>query len=562
MYHLGNKTMTSLARKFAPLFTVFLFLPGIASPAHAEPLDAQQIAKKFTPCVMLVLASASGKEGGSQGTGFVVSADGIVVTNYHVIKDLDEIAVKSSNGGIFPVTSVLATDPKGDIAILKIAGNNLQFLELETADPSAGSKVIIIGNPVGLESTVSEGIVSAEKRQIGGKEFFQISAPISHGSSGSPVFNAEGKVIGMASAGLEDGQALNFAVFSKNISALLAKAKEGKGSAVAKGDTEESPEAELYKPDPNAKGSTKDDAEMDSDPLLVKLANSNDNLGKVSLAKQLVKKYPDNPRAARVLSETYATAGMYEEAISAAHRAVDLDPESPYAWNLLGRALVFGHKNSGASDAALARALELGPDSIGILVNYSAFYQSNKTKAYNALVHAKTLLLESDAEHTTPVSISFFAPVVRGYMKYGQNQDAYDLAIAFLHKSTTNGPLYLAYADAAIATRQYTYVRPAVLKAIDLDPRLKRKGLITLSKCLHYQGDWSGALDVMKQAYVMDENDPDVLSDVIRFTCNKQRLEDADYLQLDRYFEKLETLDPNAAADLKKEVVSFLKNYR
>ena len=149
---------------------------------------------------MLVVGTSSSKpEGVVEGTAFVLSEDGIVCTNFHVIDGQDKFMLRSSTGGMYGVTAVLATDKKHDIAILKADAHGLVPLEFADAKKIAtGQKVFVIGNPEGFESSITEGIVSSQRDDGPKGPAIQISAAISHGSSGSPVFNAQGKVIGMA----------------------------------------------------------------------------------------------------------------------------------------------------------------------------------------------------------------------------------------------------------------------------------------------------------------------------------------------------------------------------
>ena len=130
------------------------------------------------------------------GTGFLVGADGTILTNYHVIANGNTAVVKFSDGTVLPVDGVLAADKVRDLAVIKIHGKNLQTLILGNSERiQVGEEVVAIGNPLGLELTVSNGILSAVRtvEKEGGK-FLQVTAPISHGSSGGPLFNMAGEV--------------------------------------------------------------------------------------------------------------------------------------------------------------------------------------------------------------------------------------------------------------------------------------------------------------------------------------------------------------------------------
>jgi S1-C subfamily serine protease len=183
------------------------------------------LAKQTRPAVyLLVLQDEDGKTIGA-GTGFLVSSDGLLVTNQHVVAEAHTIIAKAENGGLFPVTRIIATDSRNDLALIQFNAKDLPFLALAPdGSAEAGTRIAIIGSPLGLEGTLTEGIVSARRRLPKEKrDVLQISAPISQGSSGSPVLDSQGRVIGVASFLLQDGQALNFASPSEQLRKLLGK---------------------------------------------------------------------------------------------------------------------------------------------------------------------------------------------------------------------------------------------------------------------------------------------------------------------------------------------------
>ena len=143
------------------------------------------------------------RNGTSQGSGFIISDDGYLVTNNHVIKDANEVSVKFSDGRELDAR-VIGTDPKTDLALLKIDSNE-KFTPIKFASdkPRVGDWVVAVGNPFGLGGTVTTGIISAAGRDIGAgpyDDFLQIDAPINRGNSGGPAFNLKGEVIGVNTA--------------------------------------------------------------------------------------------------------------------------------------------------------------------------------------------------------------------------------------------------------------------------------------------------------------------------------------------------------------------------
>lgn len=153
----------------------------------------------------------------SLGTGFIISKDGIIVTNNHVVEGAEEIKVQLP-GKLKPVPAkVLGRDPELDLAVIKIEGEgDLPFLEFGDSDSlRVGSWVLAIGNPFGLHNTVTAGIVSAKGREIGAgpfDDFIQTDASINPGNSGGPLLDLDGKVVGINTAIIATGQGIGFAI--------------------------------------------------------------------------------------------------------------------------------------------------------------------------------------------------------------------------------------------------------------------------------------------------------------------------------------------------------------
>lgn len=145
-----------------------------------------------------------GPQGRSEGSGFVISADGYVVTNNHVVKDAETVTV-TFDGGKEYSAEVVGTDPKTDLALIRIkdADKPFTFVKFATAEPRVGDWVVAVGNPFGLGGSVTTGIISARGRDIGSgpyDDFLQIDAPINRGNSGGPAFNLNGEVVGINTA--------------------------------------------------------------------------------------------------------------------------------------------------------------------------------------------------------------------------------------------------------------------------------------------------------------------------------------------------------------------------
>jgi len=143
------------------------------------------------------------RDGMSQGSGFIISADGYAVTNNHVVQGAEEVSVQLNDGTDYTAT-VVGTDPMTDLALIKIkAGKTFKFVKFSDKEPRVGDWVMAVGNPFGLGGSVTTGIISAQGRDIGSgpyDDFLQIDASINRGNSGGPAFNLEGEVIGINTA--------------------------------------------------------------------------------------------------------------------------------------------------------------------------------------------------------------------------------------------------------------------------------------------------------------------------------------------------------------------------
>jgi S1-C subfamily serine protease len=177
-------------------------------------LSVTEIAKKVESVVYIEVAFSDGK--GASGSGFIISPDGRIVTNYHVIDGAESGKVVLNDETTFTDIKVLGWDKEGDLAIIKISGSGLPAVTMGNSDAAQiGEAVVAIGSPLGLQNTVSTGIISARR-----EGFLQTTAPISHGSSGGALFNMMGDVIGITSAGMEEGANLGFAIPINEVKSL------------------------------------------------------------------------------------------------------------------------------------------------------------------------------------------------------------------------------------------------------------------------------------------------------------------------------------------------------
>ena len=197
-----------IQRQLATILVILLFSTLVAPGfCYATAEDIYRENNRST--VVIMSYGAKGKPIKS-GSGFIVSSDGRVITNYHVVSGAHRVAVRVE-GKELRVEGLLHVDKANDLALLKVAGRSFTPVRIGSSENlTVGSRVYVISSPRGLENSLSEGIISGV-RAMGSQKVIQITAPISPGSSGAPVFNANGEVIGIATFVFKESQNLNFA---------------------------------------------------------------------------------------------------------------------------------------------------------------------------------------------------------------------------------------------------------------------------------------------------------------------------------------------------------------
>jgi serine protease Do len=187
-------------------------------------LNTAQIAKRISPSVVVIEGETD--SGAVLGSGFIVSKDGKIVTNLHVISDLKAVRVYAASGEIFDRVSVVATDERRDLAIVQVAGFDLPALELGNSNAvTVGERVVVVGSPRGLEGTVTAGILSSVRESEGFK-VLQTDAAVNPGNSGGPLVNERGQVVGVVSFKLRSAEGLNFAIPINYVRSRLNKTHE------------------------------------------------------------------------------------------------------------------------------------------------------------------------------------------------------------------------------------------------------------------------------------------------------------------------------------------------
>jgi tetratricopeptide (TPR) repeat protein len=314
----------------------------------------------------------------SKGSGFFISGDR-VVTNRHVIDGAFKAEVHTITGYSYNVRGVLAVDGEGDIALLQIdiGPNQVNPLTITRTSPQEGESVVVVGNPLGLEGSVSNGIVSAVRDIPNFGRIIQITAPISTGSSGSPVINMQGQVIGVATLQLTDGQSLNFAVPSDRVVALSANTLRTLGEVVSAAKKSQRATAErfymqglgfLSKDDcekalPYFKKAT--DADPDYADAWAQTGFCSGVLGRhadaLRASRQAIRLKPDSPESYLNLGSAFSYLGQFKESADAYRQALRLDPNNADTHYALG--VTYGKMGRTEDEVqAYKQAIRLRPD--------------------------------------------------------------------------------------------------------------------------------------------------------------------------------------------------------
>jgi putative serine protease PepD len=211
-----------------------------ANPISAN-LDARQIYNASKNAVTYIVADTA--EGQATGSGFVVSKDGLIVTNDHVVDGATQVQVKIGTSNQAQDATVVGADPSRDLALLKVDASNLPTLSLgDSSSVGVGDPTYAIGNPFGLDHTLTTGIVSALQRSLQAPDGATISgaiqtdAALNPGNSGGPLLDSSGKVIGVNSqiqtgstSGAEAGNVgIGFAIPASTVKSFIAEAQAGK----------------------------------------------------------------------------------------------------------------------------------------------------------------------------------------------------------------------------------------------------------------------------------------------------------------------------------------------
>lgn len=289
--------------------SIFLFVGGLAAGPAAAQEFLPALVKRVKPSAVAIQTFDERGRQLSRGSGFFVGENKIV-TNRHVIERSYRVEVQLIDGNRYTAHGILAVDGEGDLALVQVEvpPGAARPLPITENAPEEGESVLVIGNPFGLEGSVSNGIVSAVREIPGYGKIIQITAPISPGSSGSPVVNMNGQVVGVATLQAAEGQSLNFAVPSERIIRL----RVGELQTFASFDAE------------TRKNNRRMAESFYSQGL--KIASSDDFRQALHYFEKAVEIDPAYARAWYQAGFCYGMIGRHEEALAASRTAARLRP--------------------------------------------------------------------------------------------------------------------------------------------------------------------------------------------------------------------------------------------
>ena len=435
-----------------------------------------QLVKRIKPSAVAIETFDSRGNTLSRGSGFFVSNDRII-TNRHVIEKSSRVEIHLMNGSKYGAKGVLAIDGEGDLALLQVDVPK-EFaapLQIVQSAPLEGESIVVIGNPFGLEGSVSNGIVSAVREIPGYGKIIQITAPISPGSSGSPVVNMRGQVVGVASLQAAEGQSLNFAVPSERIFAL--KIGELQTFSTLSAETQKNKRSAAQSLYSQGLGILSRDDFARALPYFEKAVEVDSNYAEawyqVGFCYGMLGKHADALKASRRAAqlrpdwaETYLNIGassfalgQFKDAVDAYRQAVKLDESNAEAQYALGLSL--GKLNRTDEEIlAYKRALAIKPSLVNAIEQLGLAYFRQKRFADSAVVFEQLKNYKPDARTYNYLGESYFESG-----KITESIEAFNQAVNFnpnFDRARFNlGRAYLKNGDRDSAELQYQLLQTA-----------------------------------------------------------------------------------------------------
>jgi len=471
-----NSQKHSIKAKFL-LISVYLFFTTSNLFADTKLVE---LVKKVKPATGLIITYDENDNVLKQGSGFFIDSNGCFATNYHVIKNAYSAIIKTPNKQIYAVDGILASNIDADIVKLKVDTNSetLIFLTPLNYIPDPGEDVVVVGTPKGLEATVSKGIISAVRDIPGTGKIIQISAEISPGSSGSPVMDMNGNVIGVATFQITDGQALNFAISSE----ILLDLQEDNVVTTLSEFASFSGERDSNK------------ANILFDQAIKRYWAGNTQKA-LKLLEKVIKEDPSHAMAHFDLGVLYSEFGNYAKAIECFKKSIELDSSFYGAYYNLSTILISSSRYSEAREV-LESSLGLAADhgdtyfALGATYNYLGMDQES--------LNAFKLATEYD-----PTNISAWYFLGTKYLATQQHEEALS---TFLYVITTDDTYALAHQSLG---KTYYYLKRYGDAIVSLKDSIKHapessESYFLLGMCYTDLGEYETSFYFFKEAVKRD----------------------------------------------------------
>lgn len=435
-----------------------------------------ELVRRVKPSAVAIETFDSRGNSISRGSGFFIAADR-VITNRHVIERSSRVVVHLMDGKKFTAKGVLAVDGEGDLALLQVdvpPGLGIP-LPVVPSVPQEGESIVVIGNPFGLEGSVSDGIVSAVREISGYGKIIQITAPISPGSSGSPVVNMAGHVIGVATLQAAEGQSLNFAVPAERIAQLKVNELQTVSSLSA--DTQKSKRANAERAYSQGVAQLSQDDYARALPYFERATDLDPNyaeawyqagfsygvLGRhqdaLKASKQAAKLRPEWPESYVNIGASSYALGQYKDAAEAYKTAIRLDddnPETQYAYGLTLNKL----NKTDEEVLAYKRAISIKPDHANALDKLGQAYLKKKRWNDAAATFNQLQIYRPDSKTFNSLGESYFE-----LEKYEDALNAFNNALSYdadFGQARYNlGRTYVKMKSPEMAQVQYEILRNA-----------------------------------------------------------------------------------------------------
>jgi tetratricopeptide (TPR) repeat protein len=455
------------------LKSAFLIVSLFAVVSYAQDF-LPELVKRVKPSSVSIETFNSKGETVSRGSGFFIANDRII-TNRHVIERSNRVVVTLVDGKKFVAKGVLAVDGEGDLALLQVdvPSGLSRPLPIVSRVPQEGESIVVIGNPFGLEGSVSDGIVSAVREISGYGKIIQITAPISPGSSGSPVVNMYGQVVGVATLQAAEGQSLNFAVPAERISQL--KVNDLQTIAALSADSQRSKRANAERSYSQGVAQLSRDDYSRALPYFERAAELDANyaeawyqagftygaLGRhqdaLKASKQAAKLRPEWPETFINIGASSFALGDFKEAAEAYKTAIRLDddnPETQYAYGLTLNKL----NKPDEEILAYRRAIAIKPDHANALEKLGQAYF--KKKRWNDAISTfdQLLIYKPESKNYNFLGESYFE-----VEKFDDALNAFNNAVGYdadFDQARYNlGRTYVKLKNSAMAQVQYEILR-------------------------------------------------------------------------------------------------------